>query len=380
MLEASDAEAFVRKVREVEARERVANQFGREVAAAVALVNTAVGLCRELAAEMETVTSDAPGVEMTSAQLDSARGVASSLKAGDNTPVTAADFAIQAIISAALAKWFPDDAFMGEEDASDLRTDGTLRAMTERLSRMPEAEMMSAIDRGVEPIPRGQRYWVLDPIDGTKGFLTGKQYIIGLALIDGESGAPLVAVMGNPRLHPEPSIMASASGAGMRMFMHGDDGAPARPTNYQVRLNGWASAAYGAEPTSAPAPVAGKDYPPWLISRPMTEGSPLPFGPNAKPGDVCCGALVKYWAVASGEYAGFIQYVTKLKTWDHAAGVLCVAESGGLVTDSEGGAVTFSAREVPVEGGVICSAQEAPGQMHATMTGAVSVARDGSAA
>jgi len=41
-------------------------------------------------------------------------------------------------------------------------------------------------------------YWVLDPVDGTKGFLRGDQYAIGLAyLVD---GVPRVGVLGCPNV------------------------------------------------------------------------------------------------------------------------------------------------------------------------------------
>jgi 3'-phosphoadenosine 5'-phosphosulfate (PAPS) 3'-phosphatase len=54
------------------------------------------------------------------------------------------------------------------------------------------------VDRGLEP-PRGEgeRCWVLDPIDGTKGFMTGQGFVIGLALLDAHGDA-LVGVMGVP--------------------------------------------------------------------------------------------------------------------------------------------------------------------------------------
>lgn len=32
-----------------------------------------------------------------------------------------------------------------------------------------------------------ERVWILDPIDGTKGFMTGKNYIVGLALCTGKA-------------------------------------------------------------------------------------------------------------------------------------------------------------------------------------------------
>ena len=59
---------------------------------------------------------------------------------------------------------------------------------------------LADVDRGLEP-PRGEgeRCWVLDPIDGTKGFMTGQGFVIGLALLDA-NGDALVGVMGVPAL------------------------------------------------------------------------------------------------------------------------------------------------------------------------------------
>ena len=56
------------------------------------------------------------------------------------------------------------------------------------------------VDRGLElPRGEGERCWVLDPIDGTKGFMTGQGFVIGLALLDA-NGDALVGVMGVPAL------------------------------------------------------------------------------------------------------------------------------------------------------------------------------------
>ena len=61
------------------------------------------------------------------------------------------------------------------------------------------------------------------------------------------------------------------------------------------------------------------------------------MGLAGEPENVCCGAMIKYWCVAQGTVAGFIQYETPLKSWDHACGVLCVIESGGKASDAGGG-------------------------------------------
>ena len=48
-------------------------------------------------------------------------------------------------------------------------------------------------------VPRyRERFWTLDPIDGTKGFLRGEQYAVALALIVG--GEVVVAALACPNL------------------------------------------------------------------------------------------------------------------------------------------------------------------------------------
>ncbi|UZP44362.1 hypothetical protein NXS19_012174 [Fusarium pseudograminearum] len=51
----------------------------------------------------------------------------SGISKADDSPVTAADFAAQAVLISALRKAFPGDAFVGEEDSSALREDDALK-------------------------------------------------------------------------------------------------------------------------------------------------------------------------------------------------------------------------------------------------------------
>ena len=83
------------------------------------------------------------------------------------------------------------------------------------------------------------------------------------------------------------------------------------------------------------------------------------MGLAGEPENVCCGAMIKYWCVAQGTVAGFIQYETPLKSWDHACGVLCVIESGGKASDAGGEAVRFPDRIFHVDKAVVCTAAEA---------------------
>ena len=187
---------------------------------------------------------------------------------------------------------------------------------------------------------------VLDPIDGTKGFMTGQGFVIGLALLDA-NGDALVGVMGVPPETEAPPIMAAARGRGLRWF--NADGAA--PLSYEPPKPDWADA--------APA-----DAPPWLISPQSAAGGFVPFGEaGAGLQTLCCGSMIKYHACAAGRVAGFVQYEEELKTWDHACGLICVAESGGAATDAQGGPVVFPARGFKVDGGVVCASRWASAEV-----------------
>ena len=91
-------------------------------------------------------------------------GVAADLK-GDESPVTVADREAEAAMRAVLSARFPDHAILGEEGGEE---------------------------RG------GARYrWVLDPIDGTRAFITGRPVFGTLvALLDGDT--PVLGLIDQP--------------------------------------------------------------------------------------------------------------------------------------------------------------------------------------
>lgn len=72
------------------------------------VVQTASQVCLNLASTMK-MAEESLGKEMSAGDTQAGMSV---IKAGDSTPVTAADFAIQAIISEELKKAFPNDRFM----------------------------------------------------------------------------------------------------------------------------------------------------------------------------------------------------------------------------------------------------------------------------
>ncbi|KAM3429452.1 hypothetical protein NHJ13734_008166 [Beauveria thailandica] len=170
----------------------------------------------------------------------------------DSTPVTVADFAVQALLIGTLSQAFPADGFLGEESAAALRQDAVLCQQVWELVSSTEAwpgaasqgnkaltrpcspeEMMELIDRGgLGTGGRHGRTWVMDPIDGTATFIKSGQYAVALALI--QDGKEVLGVVGCPNLaldldHLE-SVPTDDEGYGFIVSaVHGDRGVLVQP-------------------------------------------------------------------------------------------------------------------------------------------------------
>ena len=122
----------------------------------------------------------------------------------DGSPVTLADFFVQALINEELTTSFPKIPIVAEE--TSLCLEGNCgEKLRNHLSKLlpgknPD-EILRAIDRGDNEGGGRGRFWTLDPIDGTRGFLAKRQYAIALALI--EDGEVVLGVLGCPELGPD---------------------------------------------------------------------------------------------------------------------------------------------------------------------------------
>src|ERR687895_2160589 len=125
------------------------------------------------------------------------------IQKSDNSPVTIADFAAQAVVVHGLIGSLGPVLIAAEECSRLLRgseqsvRDAVIQAARSSWKDATEDEVLAAIDTGSHDAT-ASAYWTLDPIDGTKGFLRGEQYAISLAYI--ERGRVLVGVMGCPNL------------------------------------------------------------------------------------------------------------------------------------------------------------------------------------
>ncbi|KAL3519664.1 hypothetical protein ACH5RR_017813 [Cinchona calisaya] len=135
----------------------------------------------------------------------------------DNSPVTIADWSVQAIVSWILSEAFGIEnvSIVAEEDVEVLLKAGSagllenvVKTANKCVAKAPlfglnaparalnTREVLDAISRCNSSGGRSGRFWVLDPVDGTLGFVCGNQYAIALALI--EDGEPVIGVLGCP--------------------------------------------------------------------------------------------------------------------------------------------------------------------------------------
>jgi len=257
----------------------------------------------------------------------------------DRSPVTVADLAIQAVISHRLRDAFPDDPLLAEEDAGVLEGDPALAERVADVVRravpeLDQASMARALDRG-DHGGEARRYWVLDPVDGTKGFLRGEQYAVAFAMV--EDGRVVVGALGCPNLVVDPErpdrgagcVFAAVRGAGTTMVPV--DGGEPRP----VTVDGIASPTGARFCESVEAAHAAHSDQAQIAARLGITA------PSYRIDSQC-----KYAVVARGEASIYLRLPSKKgyreKTWDHAAGSIVIEEAGGRVSDLDGNPLDFS--------------------------------------
>lgn len=100
---------------------------------------------------------------------------------GDGTVVSIVDFACQSLIMSGIKQHFPSDSVLGEEEIGKL-DDDFLKHVKSLLPN--DFDPVAACAPAVTTISdKDERCWVIDPIDGTYGFVNGGNYAIAMALL-----------------------------------------------------------------------------------------------------------------------------------------------------------------------------------------------------
>lgn len=185
--------------------------------------------------------------------------------------------------------------------AVDLALDRLLR---ERLTALlPDAGWLSEETADNPARLQAQRVWVVDPIDGTRDYLRGRNgWAVSIALVD--AGRPVIGVLDAPA---RKEIWHAEAGRG-------------------ALRNGQPLAASGR------VQLAGARMPTDHLSRAESD-----FVTVAKPNSIA----LRMAMVAAGE-ADLIATMRWGNEWDIAAAALLASEAGAIVTDVLGGALAFN--------------------------------------
>lgn len=261
----------------------------------------------------------------------------------DKSPVTVADYGAQALVLSTLARSFPTDPAVGEEDSSDLRkaeNADLLTRVVEYVQKIsPELDtnaVLSAIDRGNHDGGAEGRFWTLDPIDGTKGFLRGEQYAVALALV--ENGEVVLGVLGCPNLPVDPKDPQSEKGCIL----------------FAVKGQGAFQAPLGDISAAVSISTDSVDDPAKAVFCESVESGHTAHGRSATIAKALGTSVdpfrmdsqCKYAAVSRGQASVYLRLPTRPgyeeKIWDHAAGYIVLKEAGGEIADTLGAELDFS--------------------------------------
>jgi 3'(2'), 5'-bisphosphate nucleotidase len=211
---------------------------------------------------------------------------------GDGSPVTEADHAAEALIERALSERFPDVPVVAEE----------------------------AIAAGHVPPALGRRFFLVDPLDGTKEFVAGlTDFTVNVALV--EDGVPVAGVVLAPAYRE--LFYGSAAGGAFKLRL-GADG----------RRGAAAPIAARAEPEKIIAVVSRSHY--------STDTDDFLAGHELEAA-VPVGSSLKFCRIAEGA-ADIYPKLGRTMEWDTAAGHAILAAAGGSVTRVDGSPLGYGKR------------------------------------
>lgn len=218
------------------------------------------------------------------------------IQKSDQTPVTEADLAAERVIIEMLTAAFPDIPIVSEETAPE---DGFK--------------------------PPAARFWVVDPLDGTKEFIAKNgEFAVCIALV--EDGRPVLGVVHGPAIAT--TYAASGPGTAIRV------------------TNGGAAEAIAARAPD-PAGIVVIHSRSHENSRRLAEyfaGKPVPILRR----DVC-GSALKFGALAAGEADFYPRFGTTME-WDTAAGQAVLEAAGGSVLDLSGAPLAYGKHDLKNSG------------------------------
>jgi 3'(2'),5'-bisphosphate nucleotidase len=242
---------------------------------------------------------------------------------GDASPVTEADERAEAVILADLARLLPGVPVVAEEEAA--------------AGRLPAA--------------LGDRFVLVDPLDGTKEFVSRNgEFTVNIAVV--EAGRPIAGVVVAPALG---EIFVGAIDGGARAGRVEADG----------RIV-WRDVAVRPQPAEGSVVLASRSH-----AGPETEAllARLPVARR-----VSAGSSLKFCRVAAGE-ADLYPRLGRTMEWDTAAGDAVLRAAGGAVVGLDGRPLAYGKRNQTSDAD-FANPWFLAGGSAATLTAAVAAAAD----
>jgi len=305
----------------------------------------------------------------------------------DGTPVTVADFAVQAYIVALLHREFPTHKFMAQDFREPLKKDpllinDVLRTVNRNADRfniplLTREEIVAAMELcthkgGTEEDKQENQYtWMLGGIDGSRGYIKRRQYCISLALV--HQGKPVLGVLGCPKL-PFDLKYSKATGtifyasAGCGTFMLSEN-AVYKAVHCNRNLNNLGIRVRTSLETETKRAAMVESVEKSQNSREKSESVAKLLGIVTRP--MCMDSQAKYGCISRGEAHIFLKFSGRrhtANTWAHAAGAIVIEEAGGKVTDGLGNPLDFSKGRLLDTNGAIVATN---GPIHAQVVEAI---------
>lgn len=256
----------------------------------------------------------------------------------DSEPVTIADYGSQALIGRALSQHFPDDAVLSEEAGSqflELTNDNQKAEIISFLTNIldvnvSQEDIVEWLDAGSDKT--SDRTWIIDPIDGTKGFINMRHYAVGIGIV--EKGQAVGAIMGTPLYDDDPedenygALFYIENGKTYRQPLDEREAQVLHVSDRSENIRVVQSFEKKHASKSRMANVREK------------AGLADAHVENLD-------SMVKYAMVAAGDAEVYMRLPNLSSTrphmvWDHAPGVALVLAAGGMATDVDGSPLDFS--------------------------------------
>ncbi len=266
---------------------------------------------------------------------------------GEHDPVTIADYGAQAILSRAISIHFPDDAILAEEQGGQfmelvaeqqrkevIRLIGDILGIT-----VTQVDVVKWLDYGQNR--EASRMWVIDPIDGTKGYISLRNYAIAVGLMVDRK--PIGGIIGTPAYPGGAQLFHAQSGVAYMQPLNGGE-------VKRIHVSNRTEAATIRALESVEKSHANHDRMQIVREQAGLGSAEL----------VHIDSMEKYARIAAGDAELYLRLPRLGSTrpfmiWDHCAGTAIVEAAGGKVTDVDGSPLDYSTGKTLANQGIIVS-------------------------